>query len=79
MANHQHQGNGKKSNGQVKFAHDLGLIDALAIGLGTMMGAGIFVLSAEAANRAGPGATFTYMEKKAYGNKGEAEKLFKRD
>jgi basic amino acid/polyamine antiporter, APA family len=43
------------------LSRDLGLVDALAIGLGTMLGAGIFVLSAEAAARAGPGATLTYI------------------
>jgi basic amino acid/polyamine antiporter, APA family len=44
-----------------QLSRDLGLVDALAIGLGTMLGAGIFVLSAEAAARAGPGAAFTYL------------------
>jgi basic amino acid/polyamine antiporter, APA family len=43
------------------FSKDLGLKEALAIGLGTMMGAGIFVLSAEAAGRAGPAASFSFL------------------
>ncbi len=33
----------------------------MAIGLGTMMGAGIFVLSADAAQRAGPGAALSFI------------------
>ncbi len=40
---------------------ELGLSQALSIGLGTMIGAGIFVLSAIAAEKAGPGATFSYL------------------
>jgi len=40
---------------------ELGLSQALSIGLGTMIGAGIFVLSATAAERAGPGAAFSYL------------------
>lgn len=47
-----------KSNGLVR---ELGLSEALAIGLGTMIGAGIFVLSAIAAGRAGPAASLTYV------------------
>ena len=39
---------------------ELGLSEALAIGLGTMIGAGIFVLSAVAAQRAGPATTLSY-------------------
>ncbi|MBN2002860.1 MAG: hypothetical protein JXA21_05850 [Anaerolineae bacterium] len=34
---------------------------ALSIGLGTMIGAGIFVLSALAARDAGPGAALSYV------------------
>ncbi|MBN1261317.1 MAG: amino acid permease [Anaerolineae bacterium] len=48
----KHSGNG--------LVRELGLMEALAIGLGTMIGAGIFVLSAEAARRAGPGAALSY-------------------
>ncbi|MBN1484762.1 MAG: amino acid permease [Chloroflexia bacterium] len=42
------------------LVRELGLTEALAIGLGTMIGAGIFVLSAIAAQRAGPGAAISY-------------------
>jgi amino acid transporter/nucleotide-binding universal stress UspA family protein len=47
-----------QSNGLVR---ELGLSEALAIGLGTMIGAGIFVLSAIAADRAGPAAFLSYI------------------
>ncbi len=40
---------------------ELGLTQALAIGLGTMLGAGIFVLSAFAVEDAGPAAIFSYL------------------
>ncbi|MGC9399796.1 MAG: APC family permease [Anaerolineae bacterium] len=46
------------SNGLVR---ELGLTEALAIGLGTMIGAGIFVLSALAARDVGPGAALSYI------------------
>lgn len=52
---------------EVRTAHtealvrELGLNEALAIGLGTMIGAGIFVLSAIAASEAGPAASLTYV------------------
>lgn len=46
------------SNGLVR---ELGLTKALSIGLGTMIGAGIFVLSALAARDAGPGAALSYV------------------
>ena len=42
------------------LVRELGLTEALAIGLGTMIGAGIFILSATAAQRAGPAAAFSY-------------------
>lgn len=48
----------ERTNGLVR---ELGLTDALAIGLGTMIGAGIFVLSAVAAQRAGPAAAVSYV------------------
>ncbi len=48
-----------------EFAHhlirELGLKEGIAIGLGTMIGAGIFVLSALAAERAGPASTISYV------------------
>jgi amino acid transporter/nucleotide-binding universal stress UspA family protein len=43
-----------------ELVRELGLTEALAIGLGTMIGAGIFVLSAIAAQRAGPAAALSY-------------------
>jgi amino acid transporter/nucleotide-binding universal stress UspA family protein len=43
------------------LVRELGLAEALAIGLGTMIGAGIFVLSAIAADRAGPAASLSYI------------------
>jgi amino acid transporter/nucleotide-binding universal stress UspA family protein len=43
------------------LVRELGLTEALAIGLGTMIGAGIFVLSAIAADRAGPAAFLSYV------------------
>ncbi|HEX6971774.1 MAG TPA: amino acid permease, partial [Limnochordia bacterium] len=39
----------------------LGLLGALAIGIGTMVGAGIFVLSGTAAKEAGPAAVFSFL------------------
>ena len=49
----------KKNSGNL--VRELGLAEALSIGLGTMIGAGIFVLSAMAARRAGPGAAISYL------------------
>lgn len=46
------------ANGLVR---ELGLTEALAIGLGTMIGAGIFVLSSLAARDVGPGAALSYI------------------
>ncbi len=43
------------------LVRELGLSEALSIGLGTMIGAGIFVLSAIAAQRAGPAAALSYV------------------
>jgi amino acid transporter/nucleotide-binding universal stress UspA family protein len=40
---------------------ELGLKEGIAIGLGTMIGAGIFVLSALAAERAGPASAMSYV------------------
>ena len=37
-----------------ELAKDLGLVSAMTIGIGTMIGAGIFVLPGVAANAAGP-------------------------
>jgi amino acid transporter/nucleotide-binding universal stress UspA family protein len=43
------------------LVRELGLTEGIAIGLGTMVGAGIFVLSALAAERAGPASTISYV------------------
>jgi basic amino acid/polyamine antiporter, APA family len=43
------------------FERRLGLPATLAVGLGTMIGAGIFVLSADAASAAGPAAAFSFV------------------
>ena len=43
------------------LVRELGLSQAVAIGLGTMLGAGIFVLSAIAIADAGPAALFSYL------------------
>jgi basic amino acid/polyamine antiporter, APA family len=43
------------------FSRQLGFISALAIGLGTMLGAGLFVLAPQAAEEAGPGAALTFI------------------
>lgn len=47
--------------GERGLVRELGLAEALAIGLGTMIGAGIFVLSGMAAERAGPAAVLSYV------------------
>jgi basic amino acid/polyamine antiporter, APA family len=51
----------EEKGGESSFTRDLTLTGALAIGLGTMLGAGIFVLSADAAQRAGPGAALSFI------------------
>lgn len=55
----------RQSSGQATvgtgLVRELGLMEALAIGLGTMLGAGIFVLSGLAAERAGPAAAISYV------------------
>ncbi len=45
---------------QVSFSRDLGLFDASMIGIGAMVGAGIFVLTGIAAGEAGPGAILAF-------------------
>ncbi len=45
---------------EVTFARDLGLFDATMIGIGAMIGAGIFVLTGIAAGEAGPGALLAF-------------------
>jgi amino acid transporter/nucleotide-binding universal stress UspA family protein len=52
----------KKPSGEadVTFARNLGLFDASMIGIGAMIGAGIFVLTGIAAGEAGPGALLSF-------------------
>ena len=45
---------------EVTFAQDLGLFDATMIGIGAMIGAGIFVLTGIAAGEAGPAALLAF-------------------
>jgi amino acid transporter len=44
-----------------ELAKDLGPLAALTIGVGTMIGAGIFVLPGEAAAAAGPGVALSFV------------------
>jgi amino acid transporter/nucleotide-binding universal stress UspA family protein len=50
----------QQPEGEVQLARDLGLFDATMIGLGAMIGAGIFVLTGLAFQAAGPGAIVTF-------------------
>ena len=45
---------------EITFARDLGLFDATMIGIGAMIGAGIFVLTGIAAGEAGPAAVLAH-------------------
>ena len=45
---------------EITFARDLGLFDATMIGIGAMIGAGIFVLTGIAAGEAGPAALLAF-------------------
>ncbi|KAB1190528.1 amino acid permease [Haloferax sp. MBLA0076] len=49
------------SSGDEELAKDLGLLSALTIGVGTMIGAGIFVLPGQAAAAAGPAVALSFV------------------
>lgn len=46
---------------EIKFSRELGLLEATTLGVGAMIGAGIFILSGMAAGIAGPAATLSYI------------------
>lgn len=46
---------------RMKLTRELGLLNALTLGIGTMIGAGIFILPSFAAGRAGPAASISYL------------------
>ena len=50
----------KTETAEVSFSRDLGLFDATMIGIGAMIGAGIFVLTGIAAGEAGPAAVLAF-------------------
>jgi len=55
-------GENEIANGQKhELAKDLGAVEALTIGIGTMIGAGIFVLPGIVAQKAGPAAVISFM------------------
>jgi len=47
--------------GDEELAKDLGLVSAMTIGIGTMIGAGIFVLPGVAAQEAGPVVVISFL------------------
>jgi APA family basic amino acid/polyamine antiporter len=46
---------------EIKFSRELGLLEATTLGVGAMIGAGIFILSGMAAGIAGPAAAVSYV------------------
>jgi APA family basic amino acid/polyamine antiporter len=46
---------------EIKFSRELGLLEATTLGVGAMIGAGIFILSGMAAGIAGPAAILSYV------------------
>jgi amino acid transporter len=52
--------NRNEGQGEVTLARTLGLFDAVMIGLGAMIGAGVFVLTGIAAGEAGPAAILAF-------------------
>ena len=55
------QNNKNNTTSQATFARDLGLFDATMIGVGAMIGAGIFVLTGIAAGEAGPASILAFI------------------
>ncbi|TVQ07075.1 MAG: amino acid permease [Leptolyngbya sp. DLM2.Bin27] len=51
----------KEQEQEQGLVREMGLLNALSIGLGTMLGAGIFVLSGTAAQQAGPAASVAFV------------------
>ena len=60
MSVNQQQQREQQEQQQQGLVREMGLFNALAIGLGTMLGAGIFVLSGTAAQQAGPAAAVSF-------------------